>query len=226
MPSGCERMPAPPRSPASASAPAGGSRYSSSRSASSRVSDRWTTPSSIVVTSSAGTYRGRPSADRATASPSKMSWVSSPVTSSTRPISCPSADTTFQPLRIRNQETGSPTIRKYRNARLRRHSHLPLDRVAKVGANRGKEVVRLDGDFQYGQWRYQLVGACPRDLNGNRLASVGDSRGERCESASTKFQLVTGSRAAQCGPRSFSRTIAARSAGGRAPELLVERDER
>src|SRR5581483_6736594 len=105
-------------------------------------------------------------------------------------------------------------------------SHLPLDRVAKVGANPGKEEVRLDGDFQYGQWRYQLVGACPRDLNGNRLASVGDSRGERCESASTKFQLVTGSRAAQCGPRSFSRTIAARSAGGRAPELLVERDER
>jgi len=21
------------------------------------------------------------------------------------------------------------------------------------------------GDFKYGQWRYQLVGACPRDLN-------------------------------------------------------------
>jgi hypothetical protein len=72
-----------------------------------------------------------------------------------------------------------------------------------VGINHGKEVVRLDGDFQYGQWRYQLVGACPRDLHGNRLASVGDSRGERCESASTKFQLVTRSRAAACGPRSF-----------------------
>ena len=65
-------------------------------------------------------------------------------------------------------------------------------------------MVRLDGDFLYGQWRYQLVGACPRDLTGNRLASVGDSRGERCESVSTKFQLVTGSRAAACGPRSFS----------------------
>jgi len=30
---------------------------------------------------------------------------------------------------------------------------------------RGKEVVRLDR-FQYGQWRYQRVGACPRDLRG------------------------------------------------------------
>jgi hypothetical protein len=27
--------------------------------------------------------------------------------------------------------------------------------------NRGKEVVRLDR-FQYGQWRYQRVEACPR----------------------------------------------------------------
>ena len=32
------------------------------------------------------------------------------------------------------------------------------------------------GDFEYGQWRYRLVEACPRDLTGNRLASVGDSR--------------------------------------------------
>jgi hypothetical protein len=32
------------------------------------------------------------------------------------------------------------------------------------------------GDFKYGQWRYQLVEACPRDLTGNRLANVGDSR--------------------------------------------------
>ena len=32
------------------------------------------------------------------------------------------------------------------------------------------------GDFKYGQWRYQLVEVCPRDLTGNRLASVGDSR--------------------------------------------------
>ena len=40
--------------------------------------------------------------------------------------------------------------------------------------NRGKEVVRLDR-FQYGQWRYQRVEACPRDLRGNRLASVGGS---------------------------------------------------
>jgi hypothetical protein len=32
------------------------------------------------------------------------------------------------------------------------------------------------GDFQYGQWRYQLVEVCPRYLTGNRLASVGDSR--------------------------------------------------
>jgi len=32
-------------------------------------------------------------------------------------------------------------------------------------ANRGKEVVRLDR-FQYGQWRYQRVEACPRDLRG------------------------------------------------------------
>ena len=32
------------------------------------------------------------------------------------------------------------------------------------------------GDFEFGQWRYQLVEACPRDLTGNRLASVGDSR--------------------------------------------------
>ena len=31
--------------------------------------------------------------------------------------------------------------------------------------NRGKEVVRLDR-FQYGQWRYQRVEACPRDLRG------------------------------------------------------------
>jgi hypothetical protein len=30
---------------------------------------------------------------------------------------------------------------------------------------RGKEVVRLDR-FQYGQWRYQRVEACPRDLRG------------------------------------------------------------
>jgi hypothetical protein len=30
---------------------------------------------------------------------------------------------------------------------------------------RGKEVVRLDR-FQYGQWRYQRVRACPRDLRG------------------------------------------------------------
>jgi hypothetical protein len=32
------------------------------------------------------------------------------------------------------------------------------------------------GDFKYGQWRYQLVEVCPRNLTGNRLASVGDSR--------------------------------------------------
>jgi len=31
--------------------------------------------------------------------------------------------------------------------------------------NRGKEVVRLDR-FQYGQWRYQRVEVCPRDLRG------------------------------------------------------------
>jgi hypothetical protein len=30
---------------------------------------------------------------------------------------------------------------------------------------RGKEVVRLDR-LQYGQWRYQRVEACPRDLRG------------------------------------------------------------
>ena len=30
---------------------------------------------------------------------------------------------------------------------------------------RGKEVVRLDR-FQYGQWRYQRVRTCPRDLRG------------------------------------------------------------
>jgi hypothetical protein len=31
--------------------------------------------------------------------------------------------------------------------------------------HRRKEVVRLDR-FQYGQWRYQRVEVCPRDLRG------------------------------------------------------------
>jgi hypothetical protein len=45
----------------------------------------------IVVTFSAGTYFGLPSAEAATARPSKMSALLSPATSSTWPTSVPSA---------------------------------------------------------------------------------------------------------------------------------------
>ena len=49
------------------------------------------------------------------------------------------------------------------------------DRCAIVSASAERRWSGV-GDFKYGQWRYQLVEVCPRNLTGNRLASVGDSR--------------------------------------------------
>ena len=82
--------PTPWWSPGSISSDVDGSRNSLAASKSSLESERSTRPSVMVVTFSAATYLGLPSADAATARPSKMSTFSSPVTSSTWPTSVPS----------------------------------------------------------------------------------------------------------------------------------------
>src|SRR6266508_3011056 len=112
---------------------------------------------------------------------------------------------------------------------------------------RGKEVVRLDR-FQYGQWRYQRVRACPRTYGespsqrrGLALRAAGllaDRPGAPLPIQRWSTGLGVGYRrppfflrvsGASVGPSSFPRPRSAKICGpasGGAAQLLVQGDER